>query len=105
MEGPVMSRSTILVGLAAVLLAASGAAQDAYKIQIRKEGKAGDRFHVSETEKSSQKLVLTDAAGKVIRNTDEQPDRTEDYEETILAKESGKRPQKLSRKYEKVLVR
>ena len=71
-------------------------ADESFRIQIRNEGKAGDRFHVRESEKTTQKMVVTDAAGKVLNKSDEQPDRTEIYEETIVAKEPGKRPHKLT---------
>ena len=99
-----MSRTALFaVALFGITLPAH--ADESFRIQIRNEGKAGDRFHVREVEKTTQKMVVTDAAGKVLNKSDEQPDRTEIYEETIVAKEPGKRPHKLTRKYEKVIVR
>src|SRR5262245_25311417 len=100
-----MSRQALLVGLTSLLLVGAGVAEDTYKIQVRRELKPGDRYQIREIEKSNQKMILTDAAGKVLQKSEEQPDRDETYEETILAKEPGKRPHQVARKYEKVVVK
>jgi hypothetical protein len=84
-----MSRFALFACLAAFVVVQRSDSQESYRIQIRKEGKAGDRFYVLQVEKATQKTLLTDAAGKVLNKSDEQLDRSEIYEESILAKEPG----------------
>lgn len=95
----------MVTACATFVLAQVGIAQDSYRIRIHKDEKPGDKQRVVEVEKTTQKMLVTDSAGKVLNMKDEQPDRSQVYEQTILAKEAGKPPHKLSRKYEKVVVK
>src|SRR5262245_5750123 len=100
-----MSRLSFVAALLALFLALPAAAQDSYRIRIRKDEKTGDRYQVQESEKTVQKILVTDPSGKVINKRDEQPERTESYEETIVGRRPGKRPHMLTRKYDKVTVK
>ena len=100
-----MFRFTVPAWLAIAIFASAGHSQDGYRIRIRKEPEAGNKHRIVELEKTSQKVLVTDADGNLVNKSDEQPDRSQTFEETILAKEPGKPATKLARKYEKVLVR
>ena len=97
-----MPRSMLTAGLAALLLMQAAMAQDGYKIRISKKEQVGDRHQVIEVEKSSEKTLITDAAGKVQKKQDEVVDKSQTYIESILEKNEGKRPHKLSRNYQKI---
>jgi hypothetical protein len=100
-----MSRCAFVACFLTAFVALPAAAQDSYRIRIRKDEKAGDRYQVQESEKTIQKLLVTDAGGKVLNKKDEQPERSETYEETIVGRRPGKRPHMVTRKYEKVVVK
>jgi hypothetical protein len=100
-----MRRIAILAAIVAMTAAHVASAQETYKIRVRKEEKAGEKYSVREIDKTTQKSRVTDASKKVLEDLDEQTERMDVYEETILAKEPGKRPHRLSRKFEKVLVK
>lgn len=100
-----MSRFALAAALLIAIIAPPAAAQDSYRIRIRKDEKSGDRYQVQESEKTIQKLLVTDAGGKVLNKRDEQPERSESYEETIVGRRPGKRPHMLTRKYDKVVMK
>jgi hypothetical protein len=100
-----MSRFALVACLVMAVVAQPAKADDSYKIRIRKDEKPGDRYYVQESEKTTQKLLVTDVNGKILNKRDEQPERAESYEETIVGRKPGKRPHMVTRKYEKVVVK
>jgi hypothetical protein len=106
MEVRTMLRKMSLLLLAAGLLAVSLAAApapDGYTIKLKKSGKDSVTTHKKQDiEKSDFKLE--DPDGKILKQDKKSQVVTEEYKETIVEKEKGKRPTKLRREYTKAAV-
>jgi hypothetical protein len=96
------------IGLFGLLSVAAAAApvrvQDAYEIKLKKNSK-GDVFTHSKQESEDAIFKLEGPDGSVLSEKKEAKAVVEEYKETILDKEKGKRAVKLRREYRKATVK
>jgi hypothetical protein len=100
-----MLRKLSLLGILALLAAAAPVSvDDTYTIKLKK-GQKGAVFtqHKQSSEESSVKIEGPD--GKLLQEKNDTRKATEEYKETILEKEKGKKATKLRREYIKAVLK
>lgn len=96
-----MKRSIALTALTTLFVTTgTGLAQEAVTIKLRERGN-GDAAVVKRSENVVTKMTVTDGAGQVVLDNRELKTEIAEYTETILKREPGKLPTKLTRAYTK----
>jgi len=92
-----------LLSVAMVVLSGSALrAEEKYTLTMSRPEKTGDRQLITKIESMKMEMTVQDSDGNVVREQKESKDKTEAFEETILAKVDGKRASKFQRRYEKI---
>ena len=100
-----MLRKIGLFGILGLLMAAAPVRLgDAFTIKLKKSGKGSVTQHKKE-ETTNPRFKVVDSDGNVIKDEKKAQTSIEEYKETILAKEMGKRPTKLRRVYSKAIIK
>jgi hypothetical protein len=98
-----MVRQAVLTGIIVLALQGLANAEDVYSIKVKTPGE-GEAVTINHTQKLASRTLGTDANGKTLVDVTKKLTEMFVYTETILAKDSDKRPTRLRRRYEKAEI-